>query len=208
MVVSFYSDDELRDLGFARIGCDVKVSRKTSFYNIQRIEIGDHSRIDDFCVISCGEAGQVRIGNYVHISTHCFVVAPMEVVFEDFSGISSGCRIFGGSDDYSGDYLTNPCIPVEFRKCHYGPVRLGRHSVVGAGATILQGVTIGDCSAVGAMSLVLRDVPSSEIHAGVPAKFIKARSQRAYELEKMFLDEVCLNDIKPESEQRKMGGGF
>jgi len=207
MTVSFYSDDELRDLGFGYVGCDVKISRKTSFYNVGRIRIGDHARIDDFCVISCGETGQVNIGSYVHISTHCFIVAPMDVTFDDFSGISSGCRIFGGSDDYSGDYLTNPCIPVRFRKCHYGSVRLGKHAVVGAGTTILQGVTIGRCSAVGAMSLVLRDIPSGEIHAGVPAKFIKARSCKALELEKAFLCEVCSKDTHPDSgHSMKVGG--
>jgi dTDP-4-amino-4,6-dideoxy-D-glucose acyltransferase len=168
----------------------VKISRKTSLYGASRISVGDFSRIDDFTVISCGGEGRVDIGGYVHISTHCLVIAPLEVRLEDFSGISSGCRIFGGSDDYGGDFLTNPCIPARYRRCNAAPVVLGRHAVVGAGTTILYGVTLGECSAVGAMSLVVRDVPSGEIHAGIPARMIRQRSRKLLDLEREFRAEL------------------
>jgi len=44
---------------------------------------------------------------------------------------------------------------------------------IGAGAIILQGVSIGKCSIVGAGSLVLKDVPEYTIVAGIPAKEIR-----------------------------------
>ncbi len=179
----------MRDLGFKHFGANVKVSRKSSFYNPKNITLGNNARIDDFTVLSCGDTGTIYIGDYVHISTHCLVIAAMEVRFEDFSGISSGCKIFGCSDDYSGEFLTNPSVPLKFRKCNAGPVILKKHAVVGAGTTILYDVTIGECSAVGAMSLVVRGVPSGEIHAGVPARFVKMRSKKALDLETEFRSE-------------------
>ena len=53
------------------------------------------------------------------------------------------------------------------------PVRLKRGCWIGAGATILPGVTVGENSIVGAASVVTKDVPDNEIWAGNPAKFIK-----------------------------------
>ncbi|MDE6392115.1 MAG: hypothetical protein K2L59_02440 [Muribaculaceae bacterium] len=53
------------------------------------------------------------------------------------------------------------------------PVHIGRNAWIGAEATILPGVTIGDNAEVGAASVVTRDVPADTIVAGNPAKFIK-----------------------------------
>ena len=52
-------------------------------------------------------------------------------------------------------------------------VIIGENSFIGAGSTILKGVTIGNRSIIGAGSVVACDVPSDEIWAGNPAKFIK-----------------------------------
>jgi len=186
---SFLTRDEIEGMGFRSVGRSVSVSRRASFYGCGSMSIGNHSRIDDFTVLSCSGEGSIVIGDYVHISTHCLVIAPAIVRFEDFSGISSGCRIFAGSDDYGGDFLTNPCIPAKYRKHTAAPVILGRHAVVGTGSTILYGVTLGECSAVGALSLVLKDIPSGQIHAGVPARYIRDRSLKLLEVERAFLEE-------------------
>lgn len=187
MFNSFYDEDELQEMGFGYVGHDVQISRTASLYNRKNIEIEDHARIDDFCVLSAKEGGKIIIGPYVHISTHCLVISSQGVVFRNFSGISSGCRLFGSSDDYSGFYLTNPCVPEKYRNCHHGYIELGYHAVVGAGSILMPGVMLGDASAVGAMSLVTKSIPSGEIHAGVPARFIKTRSLKLIELESQFM---------------------
>ena len=53
------------------------------------------------------------------------------------------------------------------------PVHIGKNAWIGAGATILPGVTIGDNAVVGAASVVTRDVAPDTIVAGNPARFIK-----------------------------------
>lgn len=67
--MSFYSTKELVELGFAEVGQNVFISRKASFYGIERISIGNNVRIDDFCVLSAGEGG-INIGNYIHITVY------------------------------------------------------------------------------------------------------------------------------------------
>jgi UDP-3-O-[3-hydroxymyristoyl] glucosamine N-acyltransferase len=67
--MAFLKQEQLEVIGFKSLGRNVRVSKKASIYNADQIEIGDHSRIDDFCVIS----GKVSIGRNVHISVYCNV---------------------------------------------------------------------------------------------------------------------------------------
>ena len=53
------------------------------------------------------------------------------------------------------------------------PIVLGKNVWIGAHATILPGVTIGDNAVVAAGAVVAKDVPQNVIVAGVPAKIIK-----------------------------------
>ena len=49
---TFYSKEELENIGFAEIGHNVLVSKKASIYKPELIEIGNNVRIDDFCILS------------------------------------------------------------------------------------------------------------------------------------------------------------
>jgi acetyltransferase-like isoleucine patch superfamily enzyme len=184
---SFYSDDELLNIGFRSFGHNVKISRKTSFYNVERIDIGDNVRIDDFCTISACSEGFVKIGNRVHIAAFCFIEAPAGITFDDFSGLAARCTIYGGSDDYSGEYLTNPCVPNEYRKSTVNHVHLKKHVVIGTGSTVMAGVTIGIGSAVGSMALVTKDIPEGKIAVGIPARVVKSRSLILLDLEQKLI---------------------
>lgn len=54
-----------------------------------------------------------------------------------------------------------------------GPIHIKRNAWIGAGATILAGVTIGENSVVAAGAVVSRSVPDNTVVAGIPAKIIK-----------------------------------
>ncbi len=57
------------------------------------------------------------------------------------------------------------------------PVHFGEGCFIGAGSTILAGVTIGRMSVVGAGSVVTEDIPPFTVSAGVPAKVLRSISQ-------------------------------
>ena len=101
-------------------------------------------------------------------------------------GISYRSAVYAESDDYSGNSMTNPMIPDEFRGVYGGKVLLKKHAIVGSGSTILPGVIIGEGSAVGAMSLVSKEIEPWTICTGIPAKKIKDRSREILVKEKEF----------------------
>lgn len=70
---------------------------------------------------------------------------------------------------------TNHAIPPSKRRATIShPIVIKKGAWIGAGATILAGVTVGENSIVGAGAVVTRDVPDHVIVGGIPAKFIKS----------------------------------
>lgn len=185
---SFYSYEELKMLNFAKLGEDVRISRKASLYGSEEMKIGDHVRIDDFCLLS----GPVVIGNYVHIAAYsCLYAGEAGIVLEDYTCLSSRCAVYALSDDYSGNAMTNATVPVQYRNVINGRVVVGRHVVVGTGSTILPGVTLGEGSSIGAMTLVNRNIEPFSICVGIPARKLAERSRKLLELETKLLEDNC-----------------
>lgn len=184
--MSYYSDSALKDLGLKHLGKNVKISDQARIYNLEEMEIGDNSRIDDFCVIS----GRVKIGSYCHITPMCLIAGGLPgVVLSDFCTLAYGVKIFAQSDDYSGETMVNSTIPREFKKEKFEPVLLKRRVVVGAGSIVMPGVEIAEGCAIGAMTLVQKSTQPWGIYVGSPARRIKERSMALIRLEEQFLKE-------------------
>lgn len=183
--MAYLTELQLTSLGFKSLGKNIKISDRASIYNADQIEIGDYSRIDDFCVIS----GKVKMGRNVHIAPYCLVAGGEKgITFEDFSGLAYKVQVFTQSDDYSGLTMTNPTVPVEFKKEAKRAVLIGRHSIVGAGSIIMPGVALNEGTSVGAMSLVRKSTEAWSIYLGNPAKKIKDRKKDLLELERVYLE--------------------
>ena len=182
--MAFLSQSELESLGLKRLGNNVRISDKASIYNHEQIEIGDNSRIDDFCVVS----GRVRIGRFVHLAVFNNVAGGEPgIEFEDFTGLAYGCHVFSQSDDYSGRSLTNPTVPDEFKNEAKSPVILKRHTIVGTGSVVVPGVTLEVGTSVGALSLVTKSTEPWSVYFGCPARRIKSRKQDILKLEEQLL---------------------
>lgn len=67
----------------------------------------------------------------------------------------------------------HPADPTNRRALICKPIIIKRNAWIGAAATILPGVTIGENAIVAAGAVVSRDVPANTVVGGVPAKFIK-----------------------------------
>lgn len=182
----FLSQKELRNIGFKKIGKNVLISDKCSIYNAKKIEIGSNVRIDDFAILSAGDGG-IEIGSHIHIACFASLIGKGQIIVEDFSNISSRVTILSSSDDFSGNFLIGPCITNEFTNVKSEKVHLMRNSVVGTGSTILPGVTLFEGAAVGAMSLVKKNVDAFSVFYGIPAKKMKARDMKLINLEIEFL---------------------
>lgn len=180
----FLDNDALTKLQFKKLGKNVKISDKASIHNPEQIEIGDNSRIDDFCVIS----GKVRIGRNVHIAVFCNVAGgEAGVTIDDFSGLAYGCHVFSQSDDYSGRSLTNPTVPDIYKNEQKAAIHIERHCIVGSCSVVLPGVTLREGTAIGAMSLVTKTTTGWNVYFGVPAKRLKTRLKDLLTLEQAYL---------------------
>jgi acetyltransferase-like isoleucine patch superfamily enzyme len=182
--MAYLSQTALDAMGFAALGRNVRISDRAAIHGASEIRIGDHSRIDDFCVIS----GRVDIGRNVHIAPFCLVAGGTPgVVLEDFSGLAYRVSVFAQSDDYSGATLTNPTVPVRYKREIRAAVRIGRHVIVGAGTIVCPGVHLSEGTSVGAASLVLKSSTPWTILAGVPTRVLKERRRDLLALEADYL---------------------
>ena len=183
---SFFSSAELLSMGFKSLGRNVLISRFAHFYGVGEIEIGNNVRIDDFCIIS----GKIKLGSFIHISAFSALYGSLGIELEDYTGLSPRCSVFSASDDFGGNYLISPMVPEQFTKVTGGRVLIKKFSQIGAGSVILPGVTINEGVAVGAMSLVKKDVESWGIYAGNPLRLIRVRERGMIELEKKMNENI------------------
>jgi acetyltransferase-like isoleucine patch superfamily enzyme len=181
---------------FKRVGRNVVFGRNLTIRQSHKIEIGNNVIIDDDCTldakgqnnqgISLGDLvtvgrfssivckdADIVIGSHVNIGTSVKIIAANQGKIEigNSIDIGSGCHFSGGSYDYSDADL----LPSSQRIGTKGII-LEDLAWVGAGVIILDGVTIGSKSILGAGSVVTSDIPANSLAAGVPAEVKKTRS--------------------------------
>jgi NAD(P)-dependent dehydrogenase (short-subunit alcohol dehydrogenase family)/acetyltransferase-like isoleucine patch superfamily enzyme len=178
----WYAIDELRRQGVTVHGQHILVSKFVNIYNPKNLILHDHIRIDDFTVISC--KGTVEIFNHVHIGHQCMISSSTRIVFGNYTGISSGVKLFGGCDDFSGDFLTNPTVPSKYSNVETGEIILEDHALVGASTIILPNVVLREGTAIGALSLVKKSTEPWKMYVGSPIKYMKDRKRRCLDLQK------------------------
>lgn len=182
----YHSPAVLDAAGFAAVGKNVRISRSATILGRGSIRLADNVRIDGYVTLIAADA-PVTIGRNVHIGAYCALGAAAGLTIGDFAGLSQGVRLFTRSDDYSGAAMTNPTVPAEYTRVGGGPVRIGRHAIIGASCVVLPGLDVGEGAAVGALSLVNADLDCWTIYAGVPARALRQRSRQLLELEAAYL---------------------
>jgi galactoside O-acetyltransferase len=188
----YYETEDLHKFGFNQIGENTKIAKNCTILGLKNIKIGHNVRIDSNVIIAAN-SGYLNIGNYIHIAGSCYLGCSGGITLSDFSGLSQGVCIYSTTDDYTGNSLTNPTVPNKYTKVKTARVSLGRHVIIGSGSVILPGVTIGDGSSVGALSLVTKSIDEWGVYFGLPVKRLKSRSKNILLLEKELLKEVSHN---------------
>ncbi len=184
MANSFYSRNELLDLGLAAVGSNVLISRKASIYSPSTLTVGNNVRIDDFCILS----GIITLGSNIHIAAFCALYGKFGISMADYTGLSPRSTIFSATDDFGGNFLISPMVPDEFTNVIGGLVTLERFVQVGAGSIIMPRVTLGEGSATGSMTLVNKSLEPWIIYTGIPAKPMKPRQKGLLDMVKRIED--------------------
>ena len=113
-------------------------------------------------------------GKNIHIGKNVFI--NMGCKFQDQGGIFIGDGALIGHNVVLAT-LNHAKSPQDRSSMLPAPIHIGKNVWIGANATALPGVTIGDGAIVAAGAVVTRDIPENTIVGGVPAKVIRTISE-------------------------------
>lgn len=146
--------------GRISIGASVRLSGKSSigFCNIlkrePRLNVGDGTFIGHDCSLVLADS--------ITIGKHCLLAGGVSI--RDLDGHPTDAAL-------RRDHRPTPCEGIR-------AVVIGDDVWIGADATILKGVTVGDRAIIGAGAIVTSDVPCDSVVAGNPARVIRTLEVR------------------------------
>ena len=123
--------------------------------------IGEGSRVMPPITVVRGKS--VKIGRNVVIMNNALMMAAGGITIDDDVMVAANAQLISNNHDLY-DHAVLTCKPVHLK----------RNCWIGAGATILPGVTVGENSVVAAGAVVTRDVEDNTVVGGNPAR-LKAR---------------------------------
>jgi UDP-2-acetamido-3-amino-2,3-dideoxy-glucuronate N-acetyltransferase len=138
---------------------------------VQTKFIGVGTRVWQYSIVLAG----AKIGTNCNINAHCFI--ENDVVIGNNVTVKCGVQIWDGitiEDDvfigpnatFTNDkYPRSKVYPQEFTR-----TTIKKRATIGANATLLCGITVGEEAMIGAGSVVTKDVPAGELWFGNPAK--------------------------------------
>ena len=135
--------------------------------DVQSKNIGENTNIWQFCVVLSG----AKIGSGCNICSHCFI--ENDVVVGDNVTLKNGVYLYDGITVEDGVFIgpnatfCNDKYPKSKNKdFKLEKILIKKGASIGANATILPGVTIGENALIGAGAIVTKDVPDNIIVNG------------------------------------------
>lgn len=159
--------------------------------NKHLISIDNGFTTGKYCRFEAHNEGSIRlkIGKNVQVNDSVHIVSGISVILEENVLIASKVFISDSSHGCYGDndFHDNPeSIPAD-RELHYKPVKICKNAWLGEFVSVLPGVTIGEGSIIGTMSVVTKDIPPYCIAVGSPAKVIKKFNFKTNKWEKIVV---------------------
>lgn len=145
-----------------------------SSYVDDGVEIGDGTQIWHFCHLLAGTkvGSNCRIGQNVVIGPRVQVGSNVKIQnnVSVYEGVTLEDDVFCGPSVVFTNVLTPRCAFPRNSAVHFGKTRVGRGASIGANATIVCGVTIGQHALIGAGTVVTKDVPDYALVYGNPGR--------------------------------------
>lgn len=135
------------------------------------IKIGDGVFVGRNSILSC-KNGDINLGHKVNIGFNSEVFSGSLVSIGDNTLIAAYCYFIGG--DHDADCADTTV--TEQGSSSYG-IKVEQGCWFGASVKVLDGVTIGQHSVIGASAVVNKSIPEYAVSAGIPAKVIKYRKK-------------------------------
>jgi len=130
-----------------------------------RFTLGSYSVIEDFSTIN-NAVGDLIIGSRTRVGLGNTIIGPVNI--GDDVQIAQNVILSGLNHNYSDVERT-----IEEQGVITSPISIANDVWIGANSVITMGVSIGKHSVIAASSVVIANVPSYSVVAGIPAKVIK-----------------------------------
>ena len=179
-----------------KVGKGVVFGRHLTFRHPHKIRIGSGTIVDDFAVLdakgeenqgivigedayigrnailSCKE-GSIRLGDRTNVSANCTLLSETEIVLGPYCFLAGNCYLVAGGNHSFADVSKLIMLQPSLAK---GGIRIGEDVWLGAGVIVLDGVTIGSHSVVGAGSVVSSPLADYTFARG--ARTLKTQDRR------------------------------
>lgn len=152
--------------GDLKVGNDVHIESNVKIY--YHTEIGDNTIIGDNVEIRGVNASFVKIGNETNINRNSTLIGLVSI--GNNCSIAPGCVIVGSNHNF--DKLN---VNIQRQGLSLKGIKIENDVWLGANVVVLDGVSIGTGSIIGAGSVVTKSIPSFSIGVGNPCKVIKKR---------------------------------
>lgn len=144
------------------------------------VEIGNNFTLGKYAIIECtgvlrDVGASLKIGNNVGINHYCFIGVRGNVIIGD--NVIFGPRVNVFSENHNFDKLD---IPIKNQGVTKKDTIIGNDVWIGANASIMPGVKIGNSCVIASGSIVTKDIPEYSVVAGAPAKVIKNRKNKEF----------------------------
>jgi acetyltransferase-like isoleucine patch superfamily enzyme len=178
---------------FRHIGTSVDIQPGSEFLSPNNIEIGDWARLHRDIRIRCREEHSTvrlkewahidrgvdikmhRVGGEIEIGSHTYI-GPYTCLSGNSIKIGNYCMVASHSGIYANNHVfADSTRKIVEQKNSYQGVVIEDDCWLGTGVKVLDGVTIGQGSVIGAGAVVTKDIPPYSIAVGVPAKVIGQR---------------------------------
>lgn len=162
--------------------------------DVQTKNIGKETMVWQSSIILPG----ARIGDHCNINAFCFI--ENEVVVGDYVTVKCGVFLWDGITIEDNVHIgpnvtfTNDLYPRSKHKFVPAKTIVKKGASLGANATIIAGITIGEYSLIGAGSVVTKDIPNNTLWIGNPARQTAFVCNCGHKLNKEFHCEQCNSD--------------
>ena len=163
---------ELWHAGGIEVGDKVKLARGVSLRNNgpkSRICLGNCVKLEVGVIIKIHFNGDIDIGNHTYIG-------PYTCLSGNTIKIGNDCRIASHVGIYANNHnFANSKRTIRGQGSSYKGIVIEDDCWLGSGVKVIDGVTVGQGSVIGAGAVVTKNIPPYSIAVGVPAKVISRR---------------------------------
>lgn len=147
-----------------------EAEKRTELLKTMFAEVGEDCYIEPPLHANWG-GKHVYLGNRVYANFNLTLVDDTFIYIGDMTMIGPNVTVTTAA---------HPILPeLREKNLQYNiPVKIGRNCWIGAGVTILPGVTVGDNSVIGAGSVVTKDIPADVVAYGTPCRVIRQIGER------------------------------